>query len=63
MQSVMNLAPNAKIQSEAFAVAYEKTKPFIGYLDAGGYGNDDMENQNLEMMRIFLSIMVMDILE
>lgn len=29
MQSVLSLAPNAKIQSEAFAVAYEKTKPFF----------------------------------
>lgn len=37
MQSVMSLAPNAKTQLEAFAVAYEKTKPFfdreIDYLE------------------------------
>lgn len=37
MQSVVSLAPNAKTQSEAFAIAYEKTKPFfdraIDYLE------------------------------
>ena len=41
MQSVLSLAPNAKIQSEAFAVAYEKTKPFfdkaIDYLEFKNY--------------------------
>ncbi len=29
MQSVLSLAPNAKIQSDTFAIAYEKTKPFF----------------------------------
>ncbi len=37
MQSVMSLAPNAKTQLEAFAVAYEKIKPFfdkvVNYLE------------------------------
>lgn len=37
MQSIMSLAPNAKTQSEAFAIAYEKTKSFfdkaIDYLE------------------------------
>ena len=37
MQSVLSLAPNAKMQTEAFAIAYEKTKPFfdkaVNYLE------------------------------
>lgn len=37
MQSVLSLAPHAKMQAEAFAIAYEKTKPFfdkaIDYLE------------------------------
>lgn len=37
MQSIMSLAPNAKTQSETFAIAYEKTKSFfdkaIDYLE------------------------------
>lgn len=37
MQSVLSLAPNARLQSEAFTIAYEKTKPFfdkaVNYLE------------------------------
>lgn len=41
MQSVLSLAPDAKTQSEAFTIAYEKTKSFfnkaINYLELKNY--------------------------